>query len=142
MRRASIRLVHSSEKRWAVWNGQYRDDVRRFAKGDRDTVTKLAARLVGSPDLFPAAEHASQRSINFVTCHDGFTLRDLVSYGQKHNQANQLGNHDGTDVNHSWNCGAEGPTTDAADSSTPHPAGEELDDDPVVLQWNADAADG
>jgi glycogen operon protein len=94
--------------RWAEWNGQFRDDVRRFVKGDSGTVSRLAQRLMGSPDLYPQPK----RSINFITCHDGFTLNDLVSYNSKHNEANREGNRDGSDTNNSWNCGSEGPTTD------------------------------
>ena len=100
--------------RWAVWNDRYRDDVRRFVKGDPDTVAKLAARIVGSPDLFPEQDREGHWSINFVTCHDGFTLNDLVSYDHKHNEANGHANRDGPDVNHSWNGGVEGPTADSA----------------------------
>ncbi len=94
--------------RWAEWNGQYRDTVRRFVKSDRDTVPALAARLLGSPDLYVLPD----RSVNFITSHDGFTLNDLVSYNQKHNAANREGNRDGADHNDSWNCGVEGPTLD------------------------------
>jgi glycogen operon protein len=164
--------------RWAEWNGQFRDDVRRFVKGDDGTVERLALRLQGSPDLFPTLVPANtedrgsrvedrgskiedrgstteerhiggrssilhprssildsrssrpslpqlasesgarvrepERSINFVTCHDGFTLNDLVSYNQKHNESNGEDNRDGTDANYSWNCGTEGPTDDPA----------------------------
>ena len=100
--------------RWAEWNGQFRDDVRRFVKGDPDTVTRLAARITGSPDLYRQPDREPNRSINFITSHDGFTLNDLVSYDEKHNQANREGNHDGIDVNYSWNCGVEGPTDDPA----------------------------
>jgi isoamylase len=99
--------------RWAEWNGQFRDDVRRFVRGDAGTVTRLAARLRGSPDLFATLDRQPQRSINFITCHDGFTLRDLVSYNTKHNEANRENNRDGSDANWSWNCGVEGPTEDA-----------------------------
>jgi isoamylase len=98
--------------RWAEWNGRYRDDVRRFIKGDRGMVRAFAARLVGSPDLYHDPGRQPHRSINFVTCHDGFTLNDLVSYNQKHNLANAEENRDGLDANYSWNCGVEGPTTD------------------------------
>ena len=103
--------------RWAEWNGQFRDDVRRFVKGDDHTVEKLAARITGSPDLYPQRDREPNRSINFVTCHDGFTLNDLVSYNRKHNRANQERNRDGADANYSWNCGPqtmEGPTDDPA----------------------------
>jgi isoamylase len=98
--------------RWAEWNGQFRDDVRRFVKSDNGTVTKLAARITGSPDLYPQPDREPNRSINFVTCHDGFTLNDLVSYNVKHNEANSQRNTDGPDTNYSWNCGIEGPTDD------------------------------
>ena len=94
--------------RWAEWNGQYRDDVRRFIKGDPSTVTRLAARVAGSRDLYPQPDREPNRSINFVTCHDGFTLNDLVSYNAKHNQANRQEDRDGCDANFSWNCGMEG----------------------------------
>ena len=99
--------------RWAEWNGQYRDDVRRFIKGDPDTVTRLSERIAGSRDLYPQPDREPNRSVNFITCHDGFTLNDLVSYDQKHNEANLLSNTDGSDSNFSWNCGVEGPTDDA-----------------------------
>ncbi len=99
-------------KRWMAWNGQYRDDIRRFWAGHGGMVSPLATRLCGSPDLFGSQGPTS--SVNFVTCHDGFTLADLVSYNQKHNEANGEANRDGSDANWSWNCGAEGPTTDPA----------------------------
>ena len=99
---------------WKEWNGQFRDDVRRFMKGDRGTVTRLARRLQGSPDLYGAQEREPEKSINFITCHDGFTVNDLVSYNEKHNEANGEGNRDGSDDNLSWNCGVEGPTDDPA----------------------------
>lgn len=98
--------------RWAEWNGRYRDDVRQFVKGDSDTVSLLAARIAGSRDLFPQPDREPNRSINFVTCHDGFTLNDLVSYNEKHNDANLFDNQDGTYANNSWNCGAEGYSGD------------------------------
>ncbi|QXD14355.1 glycogen debranching protein GlgX [Rhodocaloribacter litoris] len=98
--------------RWAEWNGPYRDDVRRFFRGEEGMVGALAARLTGSPDLFDRDGRDPNRSINFVTCHDGFTLNDLVSYNEKHNEANGEENRDGTDANYSWNCGVEGPTDD------------------------------
>ena len=97
---------------WAEWNGKYRDDVRRFWKGDGGVVSELANRLCGSPDLYEHGGRRPHASINFVTCHDGFTLRDLVSYEVKHNEANGHQNADGMDQNLSWNCGAEGPTDD------------------------------
>jgi glycogen operon protein len=97
---------------WQEWNGCFRDDVRRFLKGDRSTVSGLAARLLGSPDLYAHKEREAEQSINFVTCHDGFTLNDLVSYNEKHNEANGEQNRDGANDNASWNCGHEGPTND------------------------------
>lgn len=100
--------------KWAEWNGQFRDDVRRFVKGDNGTADKLASRVIGSPDLYPDPKREPGRTINFITCHDGFTLNDLVSYDQKHNEANRENNRDGTDANYSWNCGVEGPADDPA----------------------------
>ncbi len=97
---------------WKEWNGKFRDDVRSFLKGNDDTVSRLACRLLGSPDLYGHEEREPEQSINFVTCHDGFTLNDLVSYNVKHNEANREGNRDGSDENLSWNCGVEGPTDD------------------------------
>jgi glycogen operon protein len=97
---------------WAEWNGKYRDTVRRFWRGDSAQVSRLAYRLTGSSDLYEHGGRLPYASINFVTAHDGFTLRDLVSYNEKHNEANGEANHDGTDDNLSWNCGAEGPTND------------------------------
>ena len=96
--------------RWAEWNGQFRDDIRKFVKGDPGMVSTLATRLVGSPDLYSANSREPWHSVNFVTCHDGFTLADLVSYNSKHNDANGEQNRDGSNENWSWNCGAEGPT--------------------------------
>ena len=99
---------------WTEWNGKYRDAVRKFWKGDGGGVAELATRLSGSSDLYAHNGRRPYASINFITCHDGFTLRDLVSYNQKHNEANKEDNKDGSDDNLSWNCGAEGPTDDAA----------------------------
>lgn len=96
--------------RWAEWNGKYRDCVRKFLKGDAGQVGEMAQRLQGSPDLYGA--RGPTASVNFITCHDGFTLRDLFSYNGKHNEANGEGNRDGCDGNESWNCGWEGPTSD------------------------------
>ncbi|MEQ8707122.1 MAG: glycogen debranching protein GlgX [Phaeodactylibacter sp.] len=98
--------------KWAEWNGAYRDDMRRFLKSDQGMVPIAANRVNASPDLFRKLLRDPNRSINFITCHDGFTLNDLVSYDQKHNWANGEGNRDGHNDNHSWNCGAEGPTQD------------------------------
>jgi isoamylase len=100
-------------ERWAEWNGRFRDDVRRFVRGDRDTVRELAWRLTGSFDVFRnKARYVSHQSVNYITAHDGFTLHDLVSYNEKHNIANGEKNLDGATDNYSWNCGVEGPTDD------------------------------
>ena len=95
---------------WAEWNGKYRDEVRRFWKGDEGRIGEIAYRLTGSPDLYQHSGRRPYASINFVTAHDGFTLNDLVSYNEKHNEANGENNNDGDNNNNSWNCGAEGPT--------------------------------
>ncbi|XHR28172.1 MAG: glycogen debranching protein GlgX [Chthoniobacteraceae bacterium] len=99
---------------WAEWNGKYRDSVRRYWKGDEGHAREIAHRLAGSPDLYQNNGKRPYASINFVTSHDGFTLTDLVSYNDKHNQANGEENRDGDNTNNSWNCGAEGPTEDPA----------------------------
>jgi isoamylase len=99
---------------WAEWNGKYRDTVRRFWRGDPSQLSDFAYRLTGSSDLYQSDGRKPYASINFVTAHDGFTLCDLVSYNQKHNEANQDNNKDGTDNNDSWNMGVEGPTDDPA----------------------------
>jgi glycogen operon protein len=96
--------------RWAEWNGKFRDDVRRFVKGDPGMVPTLATRLAGSSDLYQHNGRQPFHSINFVTCHDGFSLADLVSYNSKHNEPNGEDNRDGTNDNYSWNCGEEGPS--------------------------------
>ena len=98
--------------RWKEWNGRFRDDVRRFLKSDRDTVLNLRQRLLGSPDIYTKPNRPPEQSINFVTCHDGFTLNDLFSFNAKHNEPNRENNRDGTSENHSWKCGVEGPTGD------------------------------
>jgi isoamylase len=95
-------------RRWSEWNGRYRDNLRSFLKGEPGTVTDLATRLVGSPDLYRS--RGTHASVNFITCHDGFTLADLVSYNDKHNEANGEDNRDGSNDNASWNCGEEGAT--------------------------------
>jgi isoamylase len=97
---------------WKEWNGRFRDDVRSFLKGNNGTVQAMAYRLTGSPDIFEHEQREPEQSINFVTCHDGFTLDDLVSFNSKHNEANGEDNRDGTDHNLSWNCGSEGPAND------------------------------
>lgn len=98
--------------KWAEWNGMFRDDVRSFVKSDAGLIRPMADRLLASKDLFGTILRDPNRSINFVTCHDGFTLNDLVSYNEKHNEANGEDNRDGHNENHSWNCGHEGPTED------------------------------
>ncbi len=99
---------------WTEWNGKYRDTVRDFWRGQPATVGEFASRLSGSSDLYETSARRPVASVNFVTCHDGFTMADLVSYDTKHNEANGDGNADGTDDNRSWNCGTEGPTDDPA----------------------------
>jgi isoamylase len=99
---------------WTEWNGKYRDTVRDFWRGQPASVPEFASRLSGSSDLYETSARRPVASINFVTCHDGFTLADLVSYNSKHNEANGDGNTDGSNDNRSWNCGAEGPTDDPA----------------------------
>lgn len=100
--------------RWAEWNGRYRDLVRQYIKGDPGMVPEFATRLTGSSDLYQSSGRQPINSVNFISCHDGFTLYDLVSYNEKHNHANGEGNRDGDNHNHSRNCGAEGPTDDPA----------------------------
>jgi isoamylase len=97
---------------WKEWNGRFRDDVRAFLKGDNRTARAMAFRLTGSPDIFEGEQREAEQSINFITCHDGFTLNDLVSFNGKHNEANGEGNRDGASQNLSWNCGVEGVTAD------------------------------
>jgi glycogen operon protein len=101
-------------RRWSEWNGRFRDDVRRFWRGDADTAANLASRMCGSSDIYRTGGRTPIHSINFVTCHDGFTLNDLVSYERKHNRANGEDDRDGSDENLSFYCGAEGPTKDPA----------------------------
>jgi isoamylase len=100
--------IFPNYRRWAEWNGKYRDTVRRFIKGDSGSVGELATRIVGSPDLYMG--RGTTASVNYVTAHDGFTLHDLVSYNEKHNLANGEGNADGSNDDYSWNCGEEGET--------------------------------
>ena len=99
---------------WREWNGRFRDDIRSFLRGEEQSVRRFADRLVGSPEIYAHKEREAEQSVNFVTCHDGFTLNDLVSYNQKHNEANGENNRDGGNDNRSWNCGVEGPTDDPA----------------------------
>jgi isoamylase len=98
--------------RWKEWNGRFRDDVRRFLKSDRDTVLNLRQRLLGSPDIYTKQNNPPGQSINFLTCHDGFTLNDLFSFNEKHNEPNGENNRDGASENYSWNCGVEGVSDD------------------------------
>ncbi|HVC92820.1 MAG TPA: glycogen debranching protein GlgX [Pirellulales bacterium] len=105
--------VGNFPSQWSEWNGRYRDNVRRFWKGDGGTLSEFATRLCGSADLYEWSSRRPYSSINFITCHDGFNLHDLVSYNEKHNGANGEENRDGANDNQSWNCGAEGPTDDA-----------------------------
>jgi glycogen operon protein len=97
---------------WKEWNGRFRDDVRSFFRGEDGSVDRVADRLIGSPSIYAHKDREPEQSVNFVTSHDGFTLNDLVSYDDKHNEANHEGNRDGSDDNRSWNCGVEGPTDD------------------------------
>lgn len=106
----AYQLGRFSNGNWEEWNGLFRDHVRAFLKGDRATVRNLAARILGSPDLYQERRAGAGQSVNFVTCHDGFTMNDLVSYNEKHNDANLEHNRDGTNQHNSWNCGVEGPS--------------------------------
>jgi isoamylase len=99
---------------WKEWNGRFRDDVRSFLRGEKGAVGHVADRLLGSHAVYGHKQREAEAMVNFVTCHDGFTLNDLVSYDHKHNEANGESNRDGADDNRSWNCGVEGPTDDPA----------------------------
>ena len=99
-----------SWSRWAEWNGKYRDDLRDFLKGDFGMWETAAQRITGSKDIYNPAWRGNNASVNFLTCHDGFTLWDLYSYNEKHNEANGWNNTDGCNDNRSWNCGVEGET--------------------------------
>ena len=99
---------------WMEWNGRFRDDFRSFFRGECGTVARIADRLIGSPEIYRHKQREAEQSVNFITCHDGFTLNDLVSYDQKHNESNNDNNRDGSNDNRSWNCGVEGPTDDLA----------------------------
>ena len=100
------------QDKWKEWNGAFRDNIRSFIKGDAGSVWRLREGFTGSPDIYTMGERPAGQSINYVTCHDGFTLKDLVSYDSKHNEGNRDGNSSGTDANFSWNCGVEGPAID------------------------------
>jgi isoamylase len=108
----AYQLGRFSETRWAEWNGRFRDDVRRFWRGDQGLLGSFASRICGSSDIYQGSGKGPESSINFITCHDGFTLNDLVSYDSKHNQANGEENRDGADENYSANYGIEGPADD------------------------------
>ena len=103
-------LVGNFPVDWSELNGRFRDSIRKFGKGDGGQLNELGRRLTGSADLYGDDGRSAYNSVNFVTCHDGFTLHDLVSYNRKHNDANLEGNRDGADANKSWNCGIEGET--------------------------------
>ena len=127
---------------WKEWNGRFRDDVRDFFRGAEHSVARIADRLLGSPSIYGHEEREAEQSVNFVTCHDGFTLNDLVSYNHKHNEENGEGNRDGADDNRSWNCGVEGPSDDPAVESAAQPAGEELPHRHDAFPGRADDPDG
>jgi glycogen operon protein len=97
---------------WKEWNGRFRDDVRDFFRGAENTVARIADRFLGSPEIYGHKEREAEQSVNFVTCHDGFTLNDLVSYNEKHNAENGEDNRDGANDDRSWNCGVEGPSSE------------------------------
>ena len=97
---------------WKEWNGRFRDDIRAFFRSEPGSVRRVADRMVGSPEIYGHKQREAEQSVNFVVCHDGFTLNDLVSYNHKHNEANGEDNRDGANDNGSWNCGVEGPTND------------------------------
>ena len=126
--------------RWAEWNGRYRDDVRRFVKGDAGMVGAMAARVQGSPDIY--GDRGPRASVNFITAHDGFTLRDLVSYNEKNNRANGEDNRDGVDENLSWNCGWEGPQRRTGNQLSAPAADEEFPQHTLGQSGCANAVDG
>jgi glycogen operon protein len=105
-------IGHFPGDRWGEWNGRFRDTMRRFVKGDAGIIGQVADSIAGSASLYEAQGGKPTKSINFINCHDGFTLNDLVSYNSKHNEANGEGNNDGINENLSWNCGVEGDTSD------------------------------
>ncbi len=126
--------------RWSEWNGRYRDTVRDYWRSQPGMLGDFATRVTGSADLYQSNGRSPLASINCVTVHDGFTLRDLVSYNEKHNEANAEDNRDGTNDNRAWNLGAEGPTDDPAINDTPRTTGAELSRDADPLAWRADDA--
>ncbi len=99
---------------WKEWNGRFRDDARDFFRSESGALRRFADRMLGSHEVYRSKKRVAEQCINFVTCHDGFTLNDLVTYNQKHNEANGKENRDGANDNSSWNCGVEGPTDDPA----------------------------
>ena len=125
---------------WSEWNGKYRDSVRDFWRGTDQTLAEFAYRFTGSSDLYEGTARRPYASINFITAHDGFTLRDLVSYNEKHNEANGEDNRDGESHNRSWNCGVEGPTDDPKVHRAAQPPDAQLPDDAVAVAGRADAA--
>ena len=127
---------------WNEWNDKYRDTMRAYWKGDGGLIGEFARRFTGSSDLYEASGRKPHASINFITAHDGFTLHDLVSYNDKHNEANGEDNRDGNDNNLSWNCGAEGPTDDASDQCAARAAEAQPDRDAAAVAGRADAARG
>ena len=124
--------------KWTEWNGKYRDAVRRFWRGDGGVVSELATRLSGSSDLYEQSGRRPYASINFITAHDGFTLADLVSYNDKHNEANGEDNADGENHNLSWNCGVEGPTDRPAGARAARPPAAQPDGDAAAVGRRAD----
>ena len=124
---------------WTEWNGKYRDTVRRFWRGDGGVMSEMATRLAGSSDLYEQSGRRPYASINFITAHDGFTLADLVSYEEKHNEANGEENRDGENNNLSCNCGVEGPTDDAANPRAAPAPDAQLHRDALHLAGRADA---
>ena len=123
---------------WTEWNGKYRDTVRDFWRGEPATLGEFASRLTGSADLYETSGRRPVASINFVTAHDGFTLADLVSYNEKHNEANGEGNRDGESHNRSWNCGVEGPDRRHRRAGPAGPAAAQLPRDTAALAGRAD----
>ncbi len=125
---------------WSEWNGKYRDTVRDFWRGTDQTLAEFGSRFTGSSDLYQGTGRRPYASVNFITAHDGFTLRDLVSYNDKHNEANGEENRDGESHNRSWNCGAEGPTDNPGRAGAAPPADAQLSDDAAAVAGRADAA--
>ena len=127
---------------WQEWNGRFRDDVRSFVRGDNGTVCALASKLVGSPDVYGHKEREVEHSINFVTCHDGFTVNDVVSYNEKHNEANGEDNRDGANDNRSWNQRRRGADRRSGDRGPAQPADQEPPRDQSPVRRHAHADDG